>query len=233
MTAPPWQYDEFTGPAVDLRQPFHAATCDGRKSLQEKAHRLVSALCIGVGQTVVEFGVGAGAVSLAAAETGAEVIAIDVSAAALERLEEQARQAGLTTLKPVHAGFLTYAHRGPPVDLVVTRFALHHLPDFWKGVALAHIARMLKPGGRLFLQDVVFSFDPVDHRMAIEHWIEEQAKNGNAPRSAYEAHVRAEHSTFAWVLEALLEKAGFSIIRRELTSPVYARYLCERAQPSA
>jgi hypothetical protein len=48
---------------------------------------------------------------------------------------------------------------GPPADLVTTKYALHHLPDFRKAAALVRINRMLRPVGRLFLRDVVFSFE--------------------------------------------------------------------------
>lgn len=39
----------------------------------------------------------------------------------------------------VEAGFLTYEHTGDPPGFVHSRHALHHLPDFWNGVALARI----------------------------------------------------------------------------------------------
>jgi putative AdoMet-dependent methyltransferase len=47
----------------------------------------------------------------------------------------------------VHAGFLTYAHRDEAADAVVSRMALHHLPDFWKVVALDRVRALLKKGG--------------------------------------------------------------------------------------
>jgi hypothetical protein len=41
------------------------------------------------------------------------------------------------------------------VDAVVTTLALHHLPDFWKGMALKRVHGMLKRGGRLYIHDVI------------------------------------------------------------------------------
>ena len=38
------------------------------------------------------------------------------------------------------AGFLTFTAPEEPVDAVLSSIALHHLPDFWKGVALQRIA---------------------------------------------------------------------------------------------
>ena len=54
---------------------------------------------------------------------------------------------GLANVDVVQAGFTTYEHAGGPVDFVFTRNALHQLPDFWKGIALARIAALLPAGG--------------------------------------------------------------------------------------
>jgi putative AdoMet-dependent methyltransferase len=40
-------------------------------------------------------------------------------------------------------GFLNYEHNGPPLDMIVSNLALHHLPDFWKMIALKRIHEML------------------------------------------------------------------------------------------
>ncbi len=105
---------------------------------------------------------------------------------------------------------LTYEHEGDPPQLVHSRNALHHLPDFWKGVALSRIQALLAPGGVLVLRDLVYDFEPADADRRIEEWLD-----GAAPtpaegwtRAELESHVRDEHSTFAWLLEALLEHAG-------------------------
>ena len=42
-------------------------------------------------------------------------------------------------------------------------------------------------------------------------------------------HVRDEHSTFTWLLEAMIERAGFDIIDATYSaSGVFARYLCKK-----
>ena len=45
--------------------------------------------------------------------------------------------------------------RSRPFDLVISEYALHHLPDFWKAVALERMAGFLRPGGTLRLRDLV------------------------------------------------------------------------------
>lgn len=59
----------------------------------------------------------------------------------------------------MNAGFLGYAHAGPPADGVYSRNALHQIPDFWKALALHRIARMLRPGGVLRLRDLIYDVD--------------------------------------------------------------------------
>ena len=42
----------------------------------------------------------------------------------------------------------------------------------------------------------------------------------------FETHVREEYSTFAWVLEGLLERAGFQILERAYPAQENAEYTC-------
>lgn len=44
----------------------------------------------------------------------------------------------------VQAGFLTNQHLGEQADFIYSRYALHHLPDAWKAVALTRLHRMLR-----------------------------------------------------------------------------------------
>jgi putative AdoMet-dependent methyltransferase len=98
-------------------------------------------------------------------------------------------------------------------------------------VALERIAKMLKSGGHLYIEDVVFSFGSDEHAEQIERWISSvEAKPGESgfSRPVFEMHVRQEYSTYAWILESLIERAGFRIDHREVDRIVYARYLCTR-----
>jgi hypothetical protein len=105
------------------------------------------------------------------------------------------------------------------------------LPDFWKVAALERIAAMLRPEGVLLLQDLVFSFDPADAASAIQKWLDaaqtDPARGWTAEQLA--AHVRTEHSTFTWLLEPMLDVAGFEIEQRRLSADgIYAAYVCKR-----
>ena len=60
----------------------------------------------------------------------------------------------------------------------IVRQALHHLPDFWKQIALTRLYEMLKPGGKLFLADLVFCFKADDYHENIERWLGKMGELG-------------------------------------------------------
>jgi hypothetical protein len=50
------------------------------------------------------------------------------------------------------------------------------------------------------------------------------------PRGELEEHVRDEHSTFTWLLEPMIHRAGFAIERSELSADgIFAKYVVRRA----
>ncbi len=187
---------------------------------------------LGPASTLIDFGAGTGTLALAAAPICRRVIAVDVSPAMLETLRVRVAEAGATNVDCVHAGFLSYEHDGAPVEFVYTRNALHHLPDFWKGVALRRLAALLVPGGILRLRDLVFSFGLDEAEARIPAWIDEAAVERSEDgwtREELVAHVREEHSTFTWLLEPLLERAGFEIVSADYgTVGAYAAYVCRQ-----
>jgi putative AdoMet-dependent methyltransferase len=152
-----------------------------------------------------------------------------VSPAMLARLRGKAAAASVENITPCEGGFLTYEHRDQPADAVISVAVLHHLPDFWKQVALLRSAAMLKPGGRLFLFDVVFSFPPSEYARHIDRWIDAfRAKAGDEFVGDAQTHIRDEYSTFDWVLRGMLEAAGFRIDSSEQRDTLSATYVCTR-----
>ena len=142
-----------------------------------------------------------------------------------------AGNSGCATCECVEAGFLSYEHDGAPADAVYTRNALHHLPDFWKVVALDRIATLLAPGGVLRLRDLVYSFEPSQTEAVLERWFAGASATSEVgwTRAEYEEHVRTEFSPFSWVLEPMLERCGFEIRDIEYApTQTYAAYTCLR-----
>jgi SAM-dependent methyltransferase len=229
VVPPRWFPDELARAGAEHLDPAYVATYD-RKAAFDPAEDVARLRRLGLDETatLVDLGAGTGALALEAAPLGRRVVAVDVSAAMLDVTREEAARRGATNVELVQAGFLTYEHRGDPADFVYSRNALHHLPDFWKTIALRRIGGFLRPGGFLFLRDLVFSFDPGEAAGAIEAWFAGATEDPAAgwTRSELEAHVRDEHSTFTWLLEPMLERAGFEIQEAEHRASAYAAYVC-------
>jgi SAM-dependent methyltransferase len=230
MQRPGWFIDELAHAGDEHLDPDYVTTYD-RKASTDPTEDLAVLRASGLDESsiVVDLGAGTGTFAMAVAPLCRRVVAVDVSPAMLAALSARAERSGLTNLEIVHAGFLSYQHRGDPADFVYSRNALHHLPDFWKALALERVAALLRPGGVLRLHDLVFSFDPHEAREIIEAWLanaRERPEDGWT-RPELETHVREEFSTFSWLLEPMLERAGFEIRENHSrASKIYAAYTC-------
>jgi SAM-dependent methyltransferase len=226
-----WVLDELAFAGRENRDPEHVARYDGKEDAHAEAElAALQAAGLGDDATVIDLGAGTGQFTLVAADAVRRVMAVDVSPPMLERLRGKLRDRGVGNVECVRGGFLTYEHAGVPADLVYSRLALHHLPDFWKAIALTRIADMLGPGGILRLSDVVYAFEPADAEERLEQWMSDFAQasvEGGWTRAELEEHVRDEHSTFTWLLEPMIEKAGFAIEQADYSDDgIFAHYLC-------
>lgn len=187
---------------------------------------------IGGDSTVIDLGAGTGRFAVVMAPHVWQVVAVDVSGPMLARLRERADQAALPedAIETVEAGLLSYEHSGAPVDAVHTRNALHQLPDAFKAIALHRIAQLLRPGGVLRLRDLVYDTTPQRFQDLLDGWFADAVDD---PAEGYTAadlaeHVRSEFSTFTWLLEPMLDAAGFDVVDRDIRRSVYAAYTCLR-----
>jgi FkbM family methyltransferase len=229
-----WWLDELAHAGREHFDELHARRYDAKMDAQaaEEIRLLQDAGVLDETCSVVDIGAGTGQFTLAVAPVCRRVVAVDVSPVMLERLAENVARCGASNVDVVRAGFLTYRHEGEPADVVYSRLALHHLPDFWKAIALRRIADMLRPAGVLRLSDVVYSFAPADAESRIEAWITETMSadvERGWTRAEFAEHVRDEHSTFTWLLEPMIERAGFDTIDASYSaSGVFAHYLCRK-----
>jgi len=229
-----WWLDERSHAGREHFDAQHARRYDAKMDAQaaEEICLLKDAGVLGPECSVVDIGAGSGQFALAVAEVCKRVVAVDVSPVMLARLVEKLDRGAVSNVEAIDAGFLTYRHSGDPADVVYSRFALHHLPDFWKAIALWRIADMLRAGGVFRLSDVVYGFEPVDAERRIEAWISETMAadvERGWTRAELADHVRDEHSTFTWLLEPMIERAGLEIVDASYSeSGMFARYLCRK-----
>lgn len=235
---PAWRYDESKPCGVNFNSFFLARVYDTYHGMfrdyRREAAQMMEALDLGPSATVIDMGCGTGAFALHAARRYRKVYAVDVSRAMLNRARRKARRARIANVDFLRGGFLTYEHQAEPADAAVSVAALHHLPDFWKAAGLCRLAAMLKPGGRLYMFDVVFSFDVAQYESSIARFVRTMSVHmGPEGQAESETHVRNEYSTCDWIMEGLLQRAGFQIDDVHYTNEFLAGYLCTRKVRSA
>jgi 2-polyprenyl-3-methyl-5-hydroxy-6-metoxy-1,4-benzoquinol methylase len=165
-----------------------------------------------------------------AALMGAEVDAIDISRAmlALAKVYASDRRARIRTQS---AGLLSFAYQPNSYDLVISEFTLHHLPDFWKAVAMARIFAALKPGANFYLRDLVFVSMPDGSERDVIGWADYNIKNHDFERDSVVTHMRDEYSTFGWVMERMLTEVGFTLVSADYHAPLHGTYLLRKPKP--
>ena len=88
---------------------------------------------------------------------------------------------------------------------------------------------MLMVGGRFFLFDIVFPSEATDLEDRINAWIRSVSEqSGRELASEAEIHIREEYNTYDWVMEGLLEHAGFEIESAWYGDGFQATYVCTR-----
>lgn len=226
-----WMLDERAHAGVEHLEPSYIAGYE-RKAGFDPAEDLDVFIRHGLDRTslLVDMGAGTGVFAAAAARHAGRVIAVDVSPVMTEAIRKKIKSERLRNVLVVQEGFLSYEHEGSGADMVFSRNALHHLPDFWKGIALTRLATILRPGGVLRLRDLVFDFEPSQAGVEIPAWLAGATPNPQLGYTASElaTHVRTEFSTFSWLLEPMLERTGFRILDREYHRSAYGTYTCIR-----
>jgi SAM-dependent methyltransferase len=164
-----WDFDEAAHAGPEHLDPAYIAGYD-RKAGTDPGDDVEVLRAAGVNEhsTVIDLGAGTGTFAAAMAPWCREVVAVDVSKPMLAALRARCEELGRPNVRGVEAGFLSYEHQGAPAAAVYSRNALHHLPDFWKSIALTRVAGLLAPGGVFRLRDLVYSFDPSDAAVVFE-----------------------------------------------------------------
>ena len=224
MLARDWYYNERNRMGIE---PAVASIYDVSEDSDVRARQALTRLGVKPGWRIADIGCGNGVLATEAALMWAEVDAIDISPAmlALAQIYARDRKAPVRTQS---AGLLSFAYRPESYDLIVSEFTLHHLPDFWKAVALARIYGALKPGAQFFLRDIVYVSMPDGAERSIEQWADFNIKNHDLARDSVITHMRDENSTFAWVMERMLSEVGFVTVSADYHAPMHATYVLQK-----
>lgn len=227
-----WIYNEFKQVGKDYASPEEVALYDAShakfRDIVAESEEILDLLAVSAGETLLDVGCGTGVFAIQAARRGLQVTALDISQAMLSYAQTKAENEGVAGIRFLEGGFLNLPDDLLTPDYVTTSFSFHHLPDFWKLIALQRLYSMLAPAGKLFIQDVVIE---ESHCIAnINAFIETQTRlGGDFLRMDAIEHFRDEYSTYTWVLEQMLERAGFRIESRESFIGLVSRYVCSRS----
>lgn len=102
---------------------------------------------------VLDAGSGAGHVSVGVAPWSQRVVACDLTAEMLEQVRRLASERGIANLETRQADVAQLPFEDATFDIVASRYSAHHWTDV--SAALAEFRRVLKPGGRLVIGDIV------------------------------------------------------------------------------
>jgi len=124
------------------------------------------------GERVVDVGCGAGIDSLIAARMvgpDGQVIGVDMTASMLEKARAAAVEAGLGNVEFREGYGEALPVQDSWADVVISNGVLNLMPD--KRTALREMARVLKPGGRLQIADILVQKEvPASAKQKIDLW---------------------------------------------------------------
>ncbi|QDU36392.1 putative methyltransferase [Maioricimonas rarisocia] len=144
--------------------------CRVRQAVREKAAELIGDRCP---LAVIDVGCGTGSLLCEVAPTIQAGIGLDVSREMLAVAGQKAIAAGRTNLEFRFGSFTDLSSPEfrsdlPEAEVVVSTYAMHHLPADEKRRTLEAMTTLLVPGGAIVLGDLMFFDPPEEHRESFD-----------------------------------------------------------------
>lgn len=175
--------EQFTRTA----QVFGDYAVASRVGEAERLARMVKAAST---DRAVDLACGPGTLALRFARHVRWICGLDLTAAILDRARNSASTDGLSNISLAlgDAQALPFADRS--LDIAVTSYSLHHVPD--PARVIAEMARVLRPGGRVGVIDIIVPEDPrvADLNNRIER-IRDASHTRTLARREFESHFAA------------------------------------------
>lgn len=146
---------------VHVEHAEEVARSAGFRALRE---RIVDLAELQGGEVVVDVGSGTGLLTLAVAGKAQVVWAIDSSRAMGDYLAVKAESGGHLNVRTVLASAASLPLVDGIADVVLSNYCYHEMREEEKMRALSEALRVLKPGGRLVIGDMMFSLNPAGAR---------------------------------------------------------------------
>lgn len=144
---------------------------------------------------VLDAGCGAGHTAMTVAPHSRRVVAFDLSEAMLAQVRQLATEKGLSNVETKQGDVEQLPFEEGTFDTVVSRYSAHHWPN--PAHALREFNRVLKPGGRFILSDIVSPPEPAqDSFLQTLELLRDPS------------HVR-DHTLNQW--QAMFEEADFAV----------------------
>ncbi len=148
--------DEFTRQA----ETFSASAAITDAALTQ---RFIDALGAAVEGSVLDVACGPGILSAAIAKSARDVVAFDLTPEMLKKAAQRCKEAGLANVsfREGNAAELPFADAA--FDAAVTRLSVHHFDRPER--VMSEIFRVLRPGGRFVIADVISSEQPAESEL--------------------------------------------------------------------
>jgi ubiquinone/menaquinone biosynthesis C-methylase UbiE len=168
----------------------HAYTVSAGHANQTELEKLVERAAPEPADTLLDIGTGAGHTAIAFAPAVKRVIAYDLTPQMLEEVRRNATAKGVTNVEIRQGAAESLPYPDASFELVSCRLTTHHFADLSQ--ALAEMARVLKPGGKLIIMDTTVPEDlELDRQINEIETLRDPSHVRNYPASEWRGLVEA------------------------------------------